>query len=480
MRIGTNHGSLSDRIMNRFGDTPIGMVESALEFARICGTSDYHDIVFSMKASNPQVVIQAYRLLVNRMEAEGMNYPLHLGVTEAGDGEDGRIKSAVGIGALLEDGLGDTIRVSLTEEPEAEVPVCISLVNRYRNRDDHRPIPEASSWPIDPYAHHRRQTKPVDRVGGDQVPVVILQAPPESLADASSLTHIGYDYSPDLDKWNIGDQGADFIHTGTDDVAYETPGTLCRILDADAWTSSSKHAQTFPLFTIGAYGSESDRSNTLNFVEASLADILSSALDALKDDSTCVLVISTDNTHAMAELRRAAVELVNRDITCPIVFRVRYETGTIDEIMLFSATDLGGLINEGFGDGIWVDAPALDSQTVNRIAFGILQGTRTRISKTEYISCPSCGRTLFDLQKTTALIRGRTSHLKGVKIGIMGCIVNGTGEMADADYGYVGSGPGQITLYRGQEVVKRNMPTEGALDEMIDLIKSDGNWVDPE
>jgi (E)-4-hydroxy-3-methylbut-2-enyl-diphosphate synthase len=341
-------------------------------------------------------------------------------------------------------------------------------------------MPEASSWPIDPYAHHRRQTKPVDRVGGDQVPVVILQAPPESLADASSLTHIGYDYSPDLDKWNIGDQAADFIHTGTDDVAYETPGTLCRILDADAWTSSSKHAQTFPLFTIGAYGSESDRSNTLNFVEASLADILSSALDALKDDSTCVLVISTDNTHAMAELRRAAVELVNRDITCPIVFRVRYETGTLDEIMLFSATDLGGLINEGFGDGIWVDAPALDSQTVNRIAFGILQGTRTRISKTEYISCPSCGRTLFDLQKTTALIRGRTSHLKGVKIGIMGCIVNGPGEMADADYGYVGSGPGQITLYRGQEVVKRNMPTEGALDEMIDLIKSDGNWVDPE
>ena len=480
LRIGTNHGSLSDRIMNRFGDTPIGMVESALEFARICGTADYHDIVFSMKASNPQVVIQAYRMLVNRMEAEGMNYPLHLGVTEAGDGEDGRIKSAVGIGALLEDGLGDTIRVSLTEEPEAEVPVCISLVNRYRNRDDHRQIPEASNWPIEPYAHHRRQTKTVSRVGGDHVPVVILQAPPESLTDASSLAHIGYDYSPALDKWNIGDQAADFIQTGTDDVAYETPGTLCRILDTDAWASSRKHEQTFPLFTIGAYGSASDRSNTLNFVEASLADILSSTLDTIRDDNTCVLVISTDNTHAMAELRRAAVELINRDITCPVVFRVRYETGTLDEIRLFSATDLGGLINEGFGDGIWIDAPDLDSQTINRIAFGILQATRARISKTEYISCPSCGRTLFDLQETTALIRGRTSHLKGVKIGIMGCIVNGPGEMADADYGYVGSGPGQITLYRGQEVVKRNMPTEVALDEMIDLIKSDGNWVDPD
>jgi len=479
MRIGTNHGSLSDRIMNRFGDTPLGMVESALEFARICGTADYHDIVFSMKASNPQVVIQAYRLLVNRMEAEEMNYPLHLGVTEAGDGEDGRIKSAVGIGALLEDGLGDTIRVSLTEEPEAEVPVCISLVKRYQNREDHRPIPEAESWPIEPFVHHRRQTLAVDRIGGDQVPVVILGAPEGSLQSPDPLTAIGYTYDAGLDKWNIGDQAADFIYTDSDDVSYETPGTLCRILDAESW-ASSPHDQTFPLFSLDTYIESSSKSERLNFVEATLPQILSPALEALRDDRTCVLVVTTDNTHAMAELRRISVELVNRNISCPIVFRMRYDAGSLDEIMLFSATDLGGLINEGYGDGIWLEAPALDSETVNRIAFGILQATRTRISKTEYISCPSCGRTLFDLQETTALIRGRTSHLKGVKIGIMGCIVNGPGEMADADYGYVGSGPGQITLYRGQVVVQRNMPTEGALDELIDLIKSDGNWVDPE
>ena len=480
MRIGTNHGSLSDRIMNRFGDTPLGMVESALEFARICGNAGYHDLVFSMKASNPQVVIQAYRLLVNRMEAEGMNYPLHLGVTEAGDGEDGRIKSAVGIGALLEDGLGDTIRVSLTEEPEAEIPVCISLVNRYRHREDHRVIPEAKNWPIDPFAHRRRRTRAVHRIGGDQVPVVLLPAPAGALKDAALLCPIGYDYEVSLDKWHIGDQAADFIFTGEADVAYETPGTLCRIIDASAWLSSDRHAQTFPLFTLDAYLKSSDRSDRMNFVEVQLPDILSPAMDDLAADNACVLVISTDNTHAAAELRRASVELVNRGITHPIVFRRRYDQDFLDEIMLFSATDFGALINEGFGDGIWLDAPALDPEIVNRIAFGILQATRTRISKTEYISCPSCGRTLFDLQETTARIRAQTSHLKGLKIGIMGCIVNGPGEMADADYGYVGSGPGQITLYRGQEVVKKNIPPADALIELIELIRGDGNWVDPE
>ena len=475
MRIGTNHGSLSDRIMNRFGDTPIGMVESALEFARICASVDYHDIVFSMKASNPQVVIQAYRLLVNRMEAEGMNYPLHLGVTEAGDGEDGRIKSAVGIGALLEDGLGDTIRVSLTEEPEAEVPVCISLVNRYRTRDDHRPIPDAPSWPIDPFTHIRRETTPVDRIGGDQVPAVILPLP-EPARTSPDLGDIGYEYDAALDKWNIGDQAADFVYCGQEDVTYETPGTLTRVLDASHWKDND---HTTPLFaSVDDYLNADTRSARLNFVCVTLDDLLSESVDSLRSDSTCTLVIETDNTHAMAELRRAAVELVNRDIAIPIVFRRRYDLPSLDEVMLFAATDLGGLINEGFGDGIWLEAPAQPTETVNRIAFGILQATRTRISKTEYISCPSCGRTLFDLQDTTAAIRERTSHLKGVKIGIMGCIVNGPGEMADADYGYVGSGPGKITLYRGQEVVKPNIPTADALDELIDLIRSDGNWVE--
>lgn len=478
MRIGTNHGSLSDRIMNRFGDTPLGMVESALEFARICGSAGYHDIVFSMKASNPQVVIQAYRLLVNRMEAEGMNYPLHLGVTEAGDGEDGRIKSAVGIGALLEDGLGDTIRVSLTEEPEAEIPVCISLVNRYRGREDHRPIPEADAWPIDPFAHHRRPARAVDRIGGDQVPVAILPAPAAALDTPDALAGLGYDYDAALDKWNIADQAADFVYTGKADVAYETPGTLARILDADAW-SPDAHPQAVPFFGFDDYLEADTRSDRVNLVAVTLDDTLTPAIDRLADDPTAVLVLTTDNSHAAAEMRRACVELVNRDIPCPVVLRRRYDGASLDELMLFSATDFGALINEGYGDGIWLDAPDADPATANRIAFGILQATRTRISKTEYISCPSCGRTLFDLQKTTALIRARTSHLKGVKIGIMGCIVNGPGEMADADYGYVGSGPGKITLYRGQEVVKPNIPTPDALEELIDLIRSDGNWVEP-
>jgi len=475
MRIGTNHGSLSDRIMNRFGDTPLGMVESALEFARICASVDYHDIVFSMKASNPQVVIQAYRLLVNRMVAEGMNYPLHLGVTEAGDGEDGRIKSAVGIGALLEDGLGDTIRVSLTEEPEAEIPVCKRLVNRYRNRMDHNPIPEASKWPIEAFSYNRRKSKMVNRIGGDQMPVVILPSPEGSQSDPAVLLAIGYEYDAALDKWNIGDQAADFIHTDQD-VSYETPGTLTRIVEAGLWAGDEN---TCPLHSLEKYGS-ARRSDRINFVSARLDQLLTPTVDVLIDDPTAVLVLSTDNCHAMAELRRAAVELVNRDIDCPIVFRRQYTEASLDEVMLFSATDLGGLINEGFGDGIWLDAPGLDTETLNRIAFGILQATRTRISKTEYISCPSCGRTLFDLQETTAEIRGRTSHLKGVKIGIMGCIVNGPGEMADADYGYVGSGPGKITLYRGREVVKPNIPTAEALDELIELIRSDGNWVEEE
>jgi (E)-4-hydroxy-3-methylbut-2-enyl-diphosphate synthase len=386
----------------------------------------------------------------------------------------------VGIGALLEDGLGDTIRVSLTEEPEAEVPVCIRLVNRYRHRDGHRPIPEARNWPIDPFAHHRRHTEPIDRIGGDQVPVVILELPGGAESDPGRLTQIGYEYDAAIDKWNIGDQAADFVFTGDTDVAYETPGTLCRIIDASHWSSSDHHEQTFPLFTLDAYTSSGDRSDRMNFVEVQLSDILSPALDDLGSDGTCVLVISTDNAHAVAELRRASVELVNRDITNPIVFRRRFDQDSLDEVMLFSATDFGALINEGFGDGIWLDAPALDPETVNRIAFGILQAARARISKTEYISCPSCGRTLFDLQETTALIRGRTSHLKGLKIGIMGCIVNGPGEMADADYGYVGSGPGQITLYRGQEVVKRNIPPDDALDELIELIRGDDNWVEPE
>jgi (E)-4-hydroxy-3-methylbut-2-enyl-diphosphate synthase len=478
MRIGTNHGSLSDRIMSRFGDTPLGMVESALEFVRICRDLDYHQIVLSMKASNTRVMVQAYRLLVNRMEAEGFNYPLHLGVTEAGDGEDGRIKSAVGIGSLLEEGLGDTIRVSLTEEPEAEIPVCIRLVERYVGREHHDDIPPIESSRLDPYAYARRSSFAVDRIGGDHVPVVVATAPLGANTSPDCLAEIGYDYEADLDKWHIADQAADFIYLGKQDVSYDLPGTLARIVDYEHWNSSDCPDEVYPLFTVNEYVSASNRSLGANFVVAQLDDLQEPLLRTISDDPACVLVLTTRNTHAMAELRRGFLQLLKHDIGIPVIIKLTYPALDEDTLMIHSATDAGGLLIDGLGDGLWIDAPG-SPETINRITFGILQAARTRVSKTEYISCPSCGRTLFDLQETTAMIRKRTEHLKGVKIGIMGCIVNGPGEMADADYGYVGSGPGQITLYKGQDVVKRGIPTEGAVDELIELIKADGSWVSP-
>ena len=477
MRIGTNHGSLSDRIMSRFGDTPLGMVESALEFARICNDLDYHDIVFSMKASNPQIMVQAYRLLVNKMMAEGMNYPLHLGVTEAGDGEDGRIKSAVGIGALLEDGLGDTIRVSLTEEPEAEIPVAQTLVARYCSRSDHAPIPEIETSHIDPFSYTRRATQQVEKIGKPNVPIVI--ATPRGTITPESLQPFGYSYDAALDKWHIADMAVDFIYTDHT-LDFELPGTLGVIQNAQVWSSAST---AYPIFSATAYLQSEHTSDPITFVCAELDELDAPLICALKADPSAVLVLQTHNTHAMPELRRAFCLLADWDCDIPIVIRRTYSAtmySTDDAFMLYAATDCGGLLVDGLGDGLWLEASdQIDDHTLTRTAFGILQATRTRISKTEYISCPSCGRTLFDLQETTALIRSHTNHLKGVKIGIMGCIVNGPGEMADADYGYVGSGPGKITLYKGKDIVKRNIPTEGAVDELIGLIRAGGDWVDP-
>ncbi|MFT5367319.1 MAG: (E)-4-hydroxy-3-methylbut-2-enyl-diphosphate synthase [Candidatus Latescibacterota bacterium] len=473
MRIGTNHGSLSDRIMSRFGDTPLGMVESALEFARICESLNYHNIVFSMKSSNTQVMVQAYRLLVHKMLAENMAYPLHLGVTEAGDGEDGRIKSAVGIGTLLEDGLGDTIRVSLTEDPEAEIPVAQDLVARYRNRHDHAPIPNVKTSPIDPFSYTRRQTSRAGKIGSTQVPIVIA-APPAPITP-ESLKPFGYTYDPALDKWHIGDMAVDYIYIADQSLDFKLPGTLQVIQKASAW---SANPAGHPLFSASEYRSDTKKSDQINFVQVQLAEMDTSLTQTITEDSTAVLILSTTNTHAMPELRRAFFTLAENNCPAPVVIHGVY-TQTGDAFMLGSATDVGALFTDGFGDGIWLESENTDNNTINRTAFGILQATRTRISKTEYISCPSCGRTLFDLQETTALIRNQTTHLKGVKIGIMGCIVNGPGEMADADYGYVGSGPGKITLYKGKEVVKRNIPTEGAVDELIGLIREGGDWVEP-
>jgi len=482
MRIGTNHGSLSDRIMSRYGDTPLGMVESALEFLRICEDLNYYDIVLSMKASNPQIMVQAYRLLVQKLDEENFKpYPLHLGVTEAGDGEDGRIKSSVGIGTLLEDGLGDTIRVSLTEEPEAEVPVAQELANRYKTRKESYPIPEITTYPIDPFAYTRRLTHEVQNFGGHQVPRVIADFSTKEKITAASLFALGYQYSVPLDKWNITDMACDYIFMGDRSIDFEIPGTLGLIFNHTTWLAHKEKPRTYPFIVPKDYLSGVETSSQLNFIYTQLKDISDEFITRLNADSTAVLLIDTYNDHGLAEQRRLFVELINRRCHVPVVIGRAYADLTSDQLQLYSATDLGGLLIDGLGDGVFIAAEHCGSdKMINETAFGILQATRTRISKTEYISCPSCGRTLFDLQETTAKIRSRTSHLKGIKIGIMGCIVNGPGEMADADYGYVGSGPGRITLYRGKEVVKRNVPTPQAVDALIDLIREDENWIEPQ
>ncbi|WKZ60892.1 MAG: (E)-4-hydroxy-3-methylbut-2-enyl-diphosphate synthase [Cyclobacteriaceae bacterium] len=490
MRIGTNHGSLSDRIMSRYGDTPLGMVESALEFLRICEDLQYYNIVLSMKASNPQVMVQAYRLLVQKLDEEGLKpYPLHLGVTEAGDGEDGRIKSAVGIGTLLEDGLGDTVRVSLTEEPEVEAPVAKIMVDRYAHRSNHEPIPEVAESPINPFVYNRRATREVSNFGGGHhVPRVIADLSEIHINDYKDLKCIGHFYLPEPDKWRMNDQGADYVYTGNRPIDFMLPNGLKEIRDYAAWIKSEDKINKLPLFKPDELLTAETLHAEINFVRFSIQHMNESLIALLKNTPKLVAVVYSENQHAMAELRRIFFELVQQDIDVPVVIQRTYPAVSEDNFRIYAATDAGGLFIDGFGDGIMTSVTGISGKDeqlrwadiANKTSFGILQATRNRMSKTEYISCPSCGRTLFDLQETTAMIRKRTDHLKGVKIGIMGCIVNGPGEMADADYGYVGSGPGRITLYRGKEVVKRNVPSVHAVDELIGLIKEDGNWFQPE
>lgn len=483
MRIGTNHGSLSDRILSRYGDTPMGMVESAMEFLRICRDENYHEIVLSMKASNPQVMVQAYRLLVSKMMELGWDYPLHLGVTEAGEGEDGRIKSAAGIGTLLEDGLGDTIRVSLTEDPEFEIPVALDLVNRYNNRkENQKEIPAVAKNPIHPYEYSKHQTKSCLNLGGTNVPRVIADlSRKESSLTPANLFAFGYAYAVDADKWNLSDQAVDFIFIGNSELTFEIPGTLGIIQDSTTWTNASKKERHYPYFSNLSSFAESTQHPELNFVGIDLSACNESILPSLQGTNNLVLVLSTANEHAMPELRRLAMWLIENKVNIPFVIRRHYSNTTENQFQLYASTDCGALLLDGLGDGVWLSTDAsVAPKIINSTAFGILQATRSRISKTEYISCPSCGRTLFDLQSTTAKIRARTEHLKGVKIGIMGCIVNGPGEMADADYGYVGTGVGKITLYKGKEVVKRNVPSEQAVEELVELIREHGDWVEKE
>lgn len=482
MRIGTNHGSLSDRIMSHYGDTPRGMVESAMEFIRMCEAQNYYNLVISMKASNTQVMVQAYRLLVETMVKEGMNYPLHLGVTEAGDGEDGRIKSAVGIGTLLEDGLGDTIRVSLTEDPEFEAPVAKAMAMRYEKRALNTSLsPEREkitikNLPYQPYEYNRRVTAPVQHIGGHHHPIVMLDVSKENLKDPYFLTAVGYKYSAGLDKYNMADQACDLVYLGDALPSFSFPGNLKQIYNYQTWLNLKDKDNCHPLMSLDEYQEAVVKDAQLNLIRVDANETVDWSL--LKDKENVVLVLETTADHGMAAQRAFFIQLLNDKIQLPVIIRRNYPELNADDLMLYAATDTGALFTDGLGDGIWLTAAeSVGLALVNSTSFGILQATRTRISKTEYISCPSCGRTLFDLQETTQLIRSRTDHLKGIKIGIMGCIVNGPGEMADADYGYVGTGPGKITLYRGKEVVKKNVNADRALDDLIDLIKEDGNWV---
>ena len=553
MRIGTNHGSLSDRIMSHYGDTPRGMVESAMEFMRMCEDLNYYNLVISMKSSNPQVMVQAYRLLVETMVKEGMNYPLHLGVTEAGDGEDGRIKSAVGIGALLEDGLGDTIRVSLTEDPEFEAPVAISLADRYKDRQlsvirkelsvdsyqlsdnrkelsvdsyqlsDNRKELSVDSYQLsdkkeqqttdnrqqitdkrqqitdkrqqttdkthNPYEYERRHTAELNTfIGGHQVPRVIIDISRKNLKDPSILADVGYLYSSLLDKYNMAEQSTDFVYLADELPSFSFPGNLKQLYNYSTWKSLLDKSNCHPYYSLEEFISSKDHDPALNLVSISNQDVDSDLFKQLPIDNTLVFVLETHAICGLQDQRNVFFKLMNLGLEIPVIIKRKYSLTDQNvtilpkdiDFQLYAATDLGGLLLDGFGDGVWADASEIATKTILSTSFGILQATRSRISKTEYISCPSCGRTLFDLQITTQMIRSRTDHLKGLKIGIMGCIVNGPGEMADADYGYVGTGPGKITLYRGKEVVKKNVNTENALDELIGIIRGDGNWVDPE
>ncbi len=527
MRIGTNHGSLSDRIMSRYGDTANGMVESAMEFLRIARLLDYHQIILSMKSSNPLVMVQAYRLLITHMQDEfGECYPLHLGVTEAGDGEDGRIKSAIGIGSLMEDGIGDTIRVSLTEDPEFEIPVCKDLVERYQTLDMRYEIQENLLQPsllldneeikrtskslshaegfgdsplfYSPFEYNRRNTLQVNNIGGKNVPIVMADFMMAKSIAAADLSVIGYRYDAAIDKWNIADAAADYIYTANKLIDFALPGTLSFICNYTIWNIAVTDVKKcFPLFTPYEFLGAEKKHATLNFISVCVDVDNTALIKKLHEEKSVVLCIYSAKKNAMQQMRMFINDITNQKINYPFVIAVESMKTTIDaQLIEFSAT-AGGLLLDGMGDGIWlINDPAKiennvvsgrtylaatnNYQFLNNTSFSILQAVRTRISKTEYISCPSCGRTLFDLQETTSKIRNVTNHLKGLKIAVMGCIVNGPGEMADADFGYVGSGVGKITLYRGKEVVKKNINSEVAVDELINLLKESGVWIEQE
>jgi (E)-4-hydroxy-3-methylbut-2-enyl-diphosphate synthase len=492
MRIGVNHGSLSDRVLSRYGDTPAGMVASALEFIDICEHHGYHNLVVSMKASNPLVMVQAYRLLAHEMLKRDHCYPLHLGVTEAGDGEDGRIKSAVGIGTLLADGIGDTVRVSLTEPAEHEPPVARAIVSHYERRYTTVPegLPDRHEAPIDPYSFQRRSSQTIHNFGSDQVPRVVADFSTLGLLQETDLMPIGHYFSFSLDKWNMTDLGCDYLYLGDRPSPFMLPNGLKAIYNADTWSTQDIPERSFPYFSsLDQFILSQNKSNQLNFIELTEDDMLSDRWLTAKVVEPVVWVLAPQHSAVIYIYREALFRLMEAGRKEPVILKLKLRGNPEDQanspearLQIEAACEAGPALLDGLVDGLWLHSQAegASPEVLNRIAFGLLQASRLRISRTEYISCPSCGRTLFDLQETTARIRQRTDHLKGVKIAVMGCIVNGPGEMADADYGYVGSGPDQISLYRGKELVRSKVRTAEAVDALIDLIREDGRWLEPQ
>ncbi len=457
IRIGVNHGSLSDRIMSRYGDTPEGMVESCMEFLRICTAENFNDVVISIKASNTIVMIRTVRLLVAEMEKEGMAFPIHLGVTEAGDGEDGRIKSAFGIGALLSDGIGDTIRVSLSEAPEAEIPVARKLVDHITSREGHMYTPGSPAAEFDYLSPSRRKTIPVKNIGGTHQPIVIADRFDES-------TEVDEQFKPD------------YIYCG-----HTLPENRCEsipyIVDAYNWEPEMEN--TYPAFSYKEIFSMHFSKADVKFLFLPYMALDREVKAALRIHPEVVIIAQSSHVNRLGEFRAMAHELMDSGIENPVVYFQFYEEENAEDFQIKAAADMGALIFDGLCDGLFLfNQGDLSHQVVDATAFNILQAGRVRISKTEYISCPGCGRTLYDLESTIARIKEATSHLKGLKIGIMGCIVNGPGEMADADYGYVGAGRGKVSLYKKKECIEKNIPEEQAVEKLIELIKSNGDYVE--
>lgn len=459
VRIGVNHGSLSDRIMSRYGDTPEGMVESCMEYLRIAIDEDFTDIVISMKASNTLLMTKAVRLLVATMDKENIHFPLHLGVTEAGDGEDGRMKSAVGIGALLSDGLGDTIRVSLSEDPEVEVPVARKLVDYVNLRKGHASI-EGKIYPgFSPYSTDRRETDPVWNIGGEHLPVVISDR--SKIDDMSVNPHFIPDY----------------IYIGSR-MPVNFPKGMKSIVDYPYW---EEKIDNFPLFTVDSLDKIRDCHAEVKFLRLSYPELSDEVMAFLKETPKIAVILTTAHQNGVGEQRAFFHALLNADCRIPVILQRNYAEDEAEDIQIKGGVDFGTVLLDGFGNGIMISNQGqIDITSLDAYAFGILQAARVRTSKTEFISCPSCGRTLFDLQTTVALIKQHFSHLKHLKIGVMGCIVNGPGEMADADYGYVGAEHGKISLYRKKELIEKNIPQAEAVERLIQLIKDHGDWIEPE